>query len=254
MASKRKRVVLSIITKHEIIRKLESGESAAKLAKIYGIGKATITGIKNQKDAIENYLMQADTLDIAVNRKSMMVPKYKNVDDAVFQWFLANKDKGVSISGPILCEKALEFNVKLNGNPNFKASSGWLEKFKSRHGIRELNVSGEKFSTDHSKDHITDHITNHITDDIADHITDDITDDNNTEDLPDNITEEHLTVDLHKFLIEKGYALQNMDNNGKRDIKCAALQQENGSSNATAYHQVPLLIIGKRKKVCSKYQ
>ncbi|XP_033331182.1 jerky protein homolog-like [Megalopta genalis] len=236
MASKRKRVVLSIITKHEIIRKLESGESAAKLAKIYGIGKATITGIKNQKDAIENYLMQADTLDIAVNRKSMMVPKYKNVDDAVFQWFLENRDKGVPISGPILCEKALEFNEKLKGNPNFKASSGWLEKFKSRHGIRELNMSGEKLSTD-------------------------------------NVTEENLTVDLHKFLIEKGYALQNMDNEDKRDITCTTLQQKNVTSqqekldtnskvskdhinaiscvNSTTCHQVPLLLFGKRKKLKS---
>nr|XP_031848459.1 jerky protein homolog-like [Nomia melanderi] len=234
MASKRKRVVLSIKTKHEIIQKLENGESAAKLAKIYGIGKATITGIKNQKDAIENYLLQADTFDVPINRKSMMVPKYKNVDDAVFQWFLQNREKGVPISGPILCEKALEFNEKLKGNPNFKASSGWLEKFKSRHGIRELNVSGEKLSTD-------------------------------------NVIEENLTTDLHKFLIEKVYALQNMHNENERDLTCTTLQQKHLTSqqensdcsskvnkdhvnslscvNSTACHQLPLLIIGKRKKV-----
>ncbi|XP_043254135.1 jerky protein homolog-like [Colletes gigas] len=234
MASKRKRVVLSIKTKHEIIQKLENGESAAKLAKIYGIGKATITGIKNQKCAIENYLLQADSLDVSTTRKSLMVPKNKNVDDAVFQWFLQNRDKGVPISGPILCEKALEFNEKLKGNPNFKASSGWLEKFKSRHGIRELNVSGEKLSTS-------------------------------------NIATESLTTDLHKFLIEKGCALQNACNIDETSISCKALSQKTSASrhertvpsckiskdhvatllcgNATGCHQLPVLIIGKSKKV-----
>ncbi|XP_015435795.1 PREDICTED: jerky protein homolog-like [Dufourea novaeangliae] len=237
MASKRKRVVLSIKTKHEIIQKLENGESAAKLAKIYGIGKATITGIKNQKDAIENYLLQADTLDVSNNRKSMMVPKNKNVDDAVFQWFLENREKGVPITGPILCEKALEFNEKLKGNPNFKASSGWLEKFKSRHGIRELNVSGEKLPTD-------------------------------------NVSEQNFAVDLHKFLIEKGYALQNMVNEDKRDFTCKTSPQKSLPSqqeeldsnkisrdcvntlscvNSNALRQLPLLIIGKRERICYKY-
>lgn len=234
MASKRKRVVLSIKTKHEIIQKLENGESAAKLAKIYGIGKATITGIKSQKCAIENYLLQADSLDASTSRKSLMVPKNKNVDDAVFQWFLQNRDKGVPISGPILCEKALEFNEKLKGNPNFKASSGWLEKFKSRHGIRELNISGEKLSMG-------------------------------------NVAAENFTADLHKFLIEKGCALQNVCNIDETSLLCKALPQKTLASlherstpsrkiskdhvttllcaNTNGCHQLPVLIIGKSKKV-----
>ncbi|XP_003376749.1 jerky protein-like protein [Trichinella spiralis] len=31
---------------------------------------------------------------------------------------------------------------------NFVASSGWLRNFKSRHGIRELKIHGEKLSAD----------------------------------------------------------------------------------------------------------
>jgi hypothetical protein len=37
-------------------------------------------------------------------------------------------------------------NKKLDGDPNFKASIGWLDKFKCRHGIRKLDISGEKLS------------------------------------------------------------------------------------------------------------
>lgn len=32
------------------------------------------------------------------------------------------------------------------GDVEFKASSGWLDKFKNRHGIRELNIQAEKLS------------------------------------------------------------------------------------------------------------
>jgi len=35
-----------------------------------------------------------------------------------------------------------------SGN-NFKASSGWLQHFKERHGIRQLKLQGESLSADH---------------------------------------------------------------------------------------------------------
>ena len=52
------------------------------------------------------------------------------------------------ISGPLICEKALQFNEQLTGPKDFKVSSGWLNNFKSRHGIRELDIEGEKLSSD----------------------------------------------------------------------------------------------------------
>lgn len=54
----------------------------------------------------------------------------------------------VPISGPLICKKALEFNVKFSGAPDYKASSGWLKNFKSLHGIRELEIQGEILSGD----------------------------------------------------------------------------------------------------------
>jgi hypothetical protein len=38
-------------------------------------------------------------------------------------------------------------NRKLNGNPDFKASTGCLDEFKSRHCIRRIAVEGEKLNT-----------------------------------------------------------------------------------------------------------
>ncbi|GBM59275.1 Jerky -like [Araneus ventricosus] len=44
--------------------------------------------------------------------------------------------------------KALNLNSKLGGSKEFQASSGWLEKFKNRHVIRQLSIVGEKLSSD----------------------------------------------------------------------------------------------------------
>ncbi|GBN46096.1 Jerky -like [Araneus ventricosus] len=45
-------------------------------------------------------------------------------------------------------QKVLNFNSKLGGSKEFQASSGWLEKFKYRYGIRQLRIVREKLSSD----------------------------------------------------------------------------------------------------------
>lgn len=47
-------------------------------------------------------------------------------------------------------KKQFNFNEKLRGTSNFQASTGWLKRFTSNHGIRELQIQGEKLSADSS--------------------------------------------------------------------------------------------------------
>ena len=72
------------------------------------------------------------------------------LDEALYIWFAQKRSQGVPISGPILItSKALELNQRLNPSDQaFKASSGWLSRFKSRHGIRQLSIQREKMSAD----------------------------------------------------------------------------------------------------------
>ena len=55
---------------------------------------------------------------------------------------------GEPISGPLLCKKALLLNQKMSGNSDFKASTGWLRIFKSRHEIKELHIESETLPGD----------------------------------------------------------------------------------------------------------
>ncbi|XP_049862686.1 jerky protein homolog-like [Schistocerca gregaria] len=85
-----------------------------------------------------------DSTDGSTSRKNMKLATNTDLDDAVYKWFTQKRSEGEPISGPILCEKAMQFNEKLGGPSNFKANTGWLKRFKSRHGIRELTIQGEK--------------------------------------------------------------------------------------------------------------
>ena len=53
----------------------------------------------------------------------------KEVDKAVFKWFSLQRSQNFPIDGPILKEKALQFAKSFNF-PTFKASNGWLDKWK----------------------------------------------------------------------------------------------------------------------------
>lgn len=58
------------------------------------------------------------------------------------------KGRGNPVSGPLLREKALWFHQKMQVKESFTASQGWLSRFKARHGIRQLDIQGEKLSGD----------------------------------------------------------------------------------------------------------
>ena len=60
----------------------------------------------------------------------------------------SGKTKGVPISGTLIQEKAIQLNKVMNCDSPFIASNGWLDRFKKRHGIRQLTITGEKLSAD----------------------------------------------------------------------------------------------------------
>lgn len=133
-----KRKVLTIRDKYDVLsfHKANSTISTRKLAEKFQCGKTQIQLIlKNRDMIIEEY-----ESNIAIDRKR--VTNLNLMDEKIYTWFCAAREKQIPMSGPILQEKANDV-AKDVGLTDFKASNGWLEKWKKRHNIKQFNVSGE---------------------------------------------------------------------------------------------------------------
>lgn len=144
--NKRKRVVLSIQQKLEIVQKFEKGQSARALSTEYGIGYTTVIDLKKQKEKLLKFACSSDSTTALKRRKTMKKSTYEDLDKALLEWFNNQRAQGTPINGPICAAKAKEFFNSLGLEGPFEASSGWLTRFKQRHGIRELDIQGEKLS------------------------------------------------------------------------------------------------------------
>ena len=98
MERKRKRVVLTINQKLDIIKKLEQGGSTKNLALQYGIGETTVRDLRKNKNKLINYASNSDSSSGLSSRKTMKLSTYDELDKAMLQWFNGPASQKVSIS------------------------------------------------------------------------------------------------------------------------------------------------------------
>ena len=125
-AVKRKLKNTKLIKKCQIIRQIEKGMTNKEASEKFGVPKNTISTLIKNKDKLFERLEQSSS-----DAKKIQGCDYEQVDKAVFKWFSLQRSQNVPIDGPILKEKALQFAKSFNF-PTFKASDGWLDKWKKR--------------------------------------------------------------------------------------------------------------------------
>ncbi|XP_069164210.1 tigger transposable element-derived protein 7-like [Procambarus clarkii] len=146
VSAKRKRSFLSIEQKLDMIEKHERGYSVTRLAAEFNVGKSTVCDIKRQKDNIRKFLASSDSG--ALNkRKTIKGSANTNLDEAVYKWFNQERSVGMPLGGDAIKTAADKFAQKMN-IPDFRASEGWLQRFKNRHNIKNRKVCGESLSAD----------------------------------------------------------------------------------------------------------
>ena len=123
-AVKRKLKNTKLIRKCQIIRQIEKGITNKEASEKFGIPKNTISTWMKNKDKLFEGLEQSSS-----DAKKMRRCDYEQVDKAVFKWFSLQRSQNVPIDEPILKENALQFAKSFNF-PTFKASDGWLDKWK----------------------------------------------------------------------------------------------------------------------------
>lgn len=90
----------------------------------------------------------ADSSSGLQKRKTMKKVTFETLDKTMLEWFTQQRALGNPVNSVICAEKAKTFFEVLGLEGNFDASSGWLYRFKQRHGIRELDIQGEALSGD----------------------------------------------------------------------------------------------------------
>ncbi|XP_074359320.1 CENP-B homolog protein 2-like [Apium graveolens] len=105
------------------------------------ISQSTISNtLKRASEYLSDERKQSDV-------KKHKSAKYPELEKVLFEWFLQRQDK-VNMSGEIIQEKGKELMKKMYGesNSDFSFSSGWLERFKARYGIKSYRRFGESGS------------------------------------------------------------------------------------------------------------
>ena len=135
-----KQTVLTIHDKLEIIRRIENGEKQYRIAKEYGIARSTVSDIKNMRAKFQLFLSKNHSPDVLQHR-TMRLPKDILHEQAVYHWYLEQVNTGNRMSNAVLLAQAKVIHQDLHGNepgydPNvYQMTTGWLTRFKSRHGI-----------------------------------------------------------------------------------------------------------------------
>ena len=149
---KRKRTNLTISAKLELLKKLDSGCSVAKVCEEYGVKKQAVSDIRKARGKLEAFAVKFDgsaTKDrsgIVHKRKHMKVCSSKDLEEAVFKWYTQERSVKVNVRGTDLLNAA--FKLAKHMGIEFSGSTGWLWRFRKRHGIGNKKVQGESGSAD----------------------------------------------------------------------------------------------------------
>ena len=153
----KKKRMLGMDIKQEIIKKHERGIRVSNLCKEYGRSSSTICTILKNKASI----MAAATTKGKTTLASKRSDIHEEMESLLLTWVQTKQVAGDTISQAIISEKARAiFNDLLltreeEGEPStsketetFKASHGWFERFKKRTGIHSVVRHGEAASAD----------------------------------------------------------------------------------------------------------
>lgn len=229
---KRKHVTLSLNEKLAVLQRLDKGESLQKIAKELNVGVTTIKDWRKNRKDIESYTVTIDGENALKKRKTLKKPKLELLDNALWMWFCQERRKGTPISGPIIKEKAIALHKKLEAESEFAASEGWIDRWKTRHGVRFVSISGEKLSADAEAAKKFSVKFQEIVEEY--------------ELLPCQVFNIDETGLNYKMLPNKTLASSNDSVAGTKLIKDRLTIAP--CSNADGTHKLPLFVIGKSKK------
>lgn len=150
---KRPRTVLTLETKLNIIQRLENGETAASLGRLYNVNESSIRTIKKNAERIRNSVAQSCSL---AAKKTVRVrnPMLEKIEKMLVIWVEDRNKKKMAVNSRIIRTKALKLyehlqqrHVGSSSVEPFAASKGWFDKFQKRQNLH-IKLKGDAGSGD----------------------------------------------------------------------------------------------------------
>lgn len=145
MSSKKKtRNALALKTKCELIdfAKKNPHLSSRTLAEKFGCGKTQVNKILSNKESLLEQFESNVSSDCVLLRKRSRSCEFSEINESLYKWYSLATTRNIYPAGPQLCEKARQIADQLDVD-NFKASNGWLDRWKKRYDIHKMKINGE---------------------------------------------------------------------------------------------------------------
>ncbi|XP_019512623.1 PREDICTED: tigger transposable element-derived protein 1-like [Hipposideros armiger] len=148
----KKKEMIMVEVKKEIIEKYERGMRVAEIARFYKKPTSTICTILKKKEEIRGLDAAKGVMRISKQRPRVL----EDVEKLLLVWINEKQLAGDTVTENLICEKAkalyTDLVSKLPGTSTekeegFKASRGWFDNFKRRSGIHSVR-HGEAVSSD----------------------------------------------------------------------------------------------------------
>lgn len=140
MAPTKKKKMMSIELKREIIEKYEQGLRVTDLARMYGRSTSMISTMLKRKELLKAITPTKGVTIISKLRTAF----HAKMENLLLEWMAETQLEGEILTESIICEKAraiygdlLKHTTSTNeeSEDTFKASKGWFVNFRKRNGI-----------------------------------------------------------------------------------------------------------------------
>uniref|UniRef100_K3WLB7 HTH CENPB-type domain-containing protein n=1 Tax=Globisporangium ultimum (strain ATCC 200006 / CBS 805.95 / DAOM BR144) TaxID=431595 RepID=K3WLB7_GLOUD len=142
-ANKRKRVVLSIHEKQQVLHRLDAGEQPVVIARHFGISRQQVSDIKKNKERILSFCVDAKHVS-SLRRKTLKATSdyHPGVEQELYRWIIRQRRLNRAVSSDALTNKATDLFMQYSAEDStvsFKTITNWLRHFKRAHGIKMFN-------------------------------------------------------------------------------------------------------------------
>ena len=136
---------ISILDKAKTMMPMKQRDLAVEL----NVPRATLQKLISNESKLRVEMASVGSTDahVLLKKKRQRGGKDLEVEEALLLWFEKATAKKLSINGPILKEKVESLAFKL-GKANFKASDGWLHRWKVRNDVVYKRAHSEAQSAD----------------------------------------------------------------------------------------------------------